>query len=206
MKKELSRIKPVKDKVLHLIMEKYNSDPNGFRNYLPDVAEILDSVFPIKPKYNSPFGLTALEIKNRIDRLNDILLEMQNGKLERQDAIKALENCAVLTKDDSLPIGISRNVIIRFLGVVLGKPLSDITSESTIDIMQNDSYKIANRVPILRGIVFNLTSEEDLISISITPRKFKERTKALRFVAKDEHSRGSISNKNILTEDPNATS
>jgi len=89
---------------------------------------------------------------------------------------------------------------MRLIGIVLGKPLTDVTSETTIEIPQNIPSSIVNRISLVRGAVLNLSQDMHLISISVIPQKVKEWPRAMRFISAIKQTPQSSKNKDICLE------
>ena len=113
-----------------------------------------------------------------------------DGKISHQDAVKALEHCAVLIEDDNLPTEVDRKILLRLLRIVLGRPLSDVTANTTVEISKEHSSVAINYITLVRGAILNLTQDMHLVSISIFPQKVKETPKALRFIAMSKGQEG----------------
>ena len=208
LKKKSSKQSISKSSILDLILTKYRTDPSGFRQYLPDVAEALDRVYPTRQssRTSSPFGLTEHERAHRLAALDSIIGKLKSSQVSREDAIRALEHCAVLTEDDTLPYKVDRRSIMRLLGIVLGKPLTDVTAETTIEVSQDISSAVVNRISLVRGGVLNLTQDMHLVSISVIPQKVKEEPRAMRFVAMSKKAPQSSMGRDVCLEDKHATS
>lgn len=184
MKKKSTKQSINKSWIADLVLTKYREDPSLFRRILPDLAEALDKVYPTRQSHHtsSPFGLTERERAYRLSALESITENLKGSHVSRQDAIRALEHCAVLTEDDSLPYTIDRRSVMRLIGVVLGKPLTDVTSETTIEIPQDVPSKVVNRISLVRGALLNLSQDMHLVSISVIPQKVKDWPRAMRFI------------------------
>jgi len=208
VKKKSSKQSINKSFIVDLILAKYRSDPSSFRQYLPDVAEALDRAYPSRQGSRGPFGLTEHERAHRLAALESIIGNLHSSQVSRQDAVRALEHCAVLTEDDNLPHKIDRRSIMRLFGIILGKPLTDVTAETTIEIPRDIPSPVVNRISLVRGAVLNLTQDMHLASISVIPKKVKERPRALRFVAMSKKVSQTSTGRDVSLEleDKHATS
>jgi len=207
LKKKGSKQSINKSFIVDLILTKYRTDPDGFRQYLPDIAKALDRAYPTRQGSRSPFGLTEHERAYRLSALESIMGNLYSSQVSRQDAVRALEHCAVLTEDDNLPYKVDRRSIMRLLGIILGKPLTDVTAETTIEIPQAIPTTVVNRIALVRGTVLNLTQDMHLVSISVIPQKVKEGPRAMRFVAMTKDSpHSSTGPRDVCPEDKHATS
>jgi hypothetical protein len=206
LKKKNSKQSINKSSIVDLILTKYRADPNSFRQYLPDVAEVLDRAYPTRQSSHTPFGLTEHERAHRLAALESIMGNLHSSKVSHQDAVRALEHCAVLTEDDNLPYKVDRRSIMRLIGIILGKPLTDVTAETTIEIPRDTPSPVVNRISLVRGAVLNLTQDMHLASISVIPKKVKEGPRAMRFVAMTKKVQKTSTGRDVNPEDKHATS
>lgn len=182
MKRHTNKSSARKLQLSDLILAKYRTDPEGFRSYLPEVAQALDSKLTSPYSSQSPFGLTEHECAHRLEALENILRASDKHKVDRGEAIRGLEHCAVLTKDDNLPQKIDYKTLLRFLRFAVGKPISDIKAATVVPIQEDKPDIIVHHVSLIRGIVLNLSNDMRLVSIDIKPQKLKERRRAMRFI------------------------
>lgn len=179
MKKGSSR---QQDFVWRVLLNKYQADPEGFRSYLPEIAQELEKFSGRQKESHST--LTGWERENLCKSLLQLLKEKE---LSSQKAIQALEYCATLIQDASLPSNIERRTLVRLLRKVTGFPLGRIKRKTKIPMRDGEATK---EIAILRGVHLHLTWDDRLVAISILPAGSKERSKALKFVgiAKDTAS------------------
>ena len=173
--KEHSR-KNHRDHVLQILVNKYRIDPEGFRSYLPEITQQIEMVvsFPIKRSHVST--LTELER----ERLCRALLQIpKDKKASKHEAIQALEYCATLIQDESLPDEIDRRVVLGLIQNAVGTPVSKIKKTTKITVDHGEATKT---LAILRGIYLHLTWNDQLVAISISPWKSKGRSEAMKFV------------------------
>jgi len=192
--------------IIELVLAEYRIDPARFRQYLPNVAIALDLVFPVRQGSRNPYGLTFNERQHRQQALENIVQKVETNQIDRQDAIKALEHCAVLIEDDNLPYEIDRRLLIRLLGIILEKPISEITTETTVEILKDANHTIVSRISLIRGVRLNLTQNMNIVSILVIPQKIKERAKAMRFVPKTKLAQRTIRDHDNSSEDNHAAS
>lgn len=162
-----------------LLASKYQADPSWFEQHLPDIAEIMSPTAPPSRRSRSPFVLTKREREFHTNALPDVKVI---GKLSREDAIEALEHCAYLIRDDSLPDYIRYDVFAALFKTVIGKSPGSFGKNTTIRIGDARDVEPAHQVSIIRGVVLNLDTGMHLGSISVTPRKFRERRKMMSIV------------------------
>jgi len=169
--------------ILGVLLNKYRADPEKFRSCLPEVAQELQELLQGRRKggHRGVRVLTDLE-RERLQKSLAQLLKRE--KLSGEGAIQALEYCATLVQDGSLPPEVNRQTVLRLLHQVIGKPLSRMKKATTIPLRDGEAV---SEVPVLRGVHLHVSWKHQLLSISISPSKFKERSKALGFVgvAKD---------------------
>jgi len=179
MKERFSRSQ--QEHVLQIIFNKYQADPQRFHSYLPEVAQELKQFLPTQSKKSHSSSLTGLER----ERLCKALFELLGGKtLSPEEAIQALEYCATLIQDESLPFEVNRKTLLNLTHQATGTPFSKVKKITKIPIREGKAIK---EVAILRGVYLHLTWNDRLVAISILPVKLKERSRALKFVgiAKD---------------------
>ena len=158
------------------LLRKYQLDQERFRSYLPEVAQELDQLFPSRRKRSHRSVLTEPERERRQKALLQLLNEKE---LSREDAIQALGHCATLIQDENLPTDMDRKTLLSLLHHAASISVSKITK--TIKIAVGEGVEV-KEVALLRGIHLHLTWSDDLVAISVSPTKFKERSKGLKFV------------------------
>ena len=173
-----SRLTPLLD----LLLIKYRSDPNRFRDFLPEVAQELDVIAPETRGSRSPFGLTERERAARHEALQEVLERLDEASVAGEEALRGLEHCAALIQDDNLPPEVGHDTLVRLLRAAIGKSPGSIKAVTTFPIQDGQEGKIANRTSLVRGVTLNLAWDMRLVSVTITPGKVQERRKALRFV------------------------
>lgn len=167
--------------IMRSLLNKYQTDPEGFRSYLPEVAQELGQLLPSHRRSSLRSALTEQERDRLLKSLSQLL---DKKELSSEKAIKALEYCATLVQDGSLPIELNRQILLSLLHRVIGIPISKIGKATQIPVQEGETVK---ETALLRGVHLHLTWNDRLVSISISPTKLKERSKALKFVgiAKD---------------------
>jgi hypothetical protein len=114
------------------------------------------------------------------ERLHKVLLQLFSEKtLSSDKAIQALEYCATLIQDESLPPEVDRKILLSLLHQAIGVPFSKVKKITKIPVHEGEAIK---EVALLRGVHLHLTWNDHLVAISISPMKLKERSRALRFV------------------------
>ena len=123
MKKQ---VKKPSDIVFKILINKYQLNPESIRSSLPEIIPEIERLVSSNRRGDSS-GLTEIER----ERVFDILSNIPKGdSLTKDEAIKALEYCATLIQDESLPNEIDRKIILKYLKRVIDTPLSDIEKKS----------------------------------------------------------------------------
>ena len=173
-----------RDTIIGQLKMKYRSDPEGFRAYLPAVAEILDAMNPPSParRREPPFKLTEQERAHHKQGLSKMLERLEDGSLSFKQAVRALEHYANLQRDDNWTRYTNHDMRVKLAKVALGRSHESFTEDTTVRIADDDSAPIVSKVSFLRGVYLELDESMRLISISILPAKVAEFHKMTRFV------------------------
>jgi hypothetical protein len=174
--------------LLSSLLEKYTAEPKRFRAYLPEVAQILDTIRPQRHGLRDPFGLTEREQSQRLASLLKSLEAVEGDHSTKDEAIIALEDYAALSEDDNVPQDLSFERKLTLLKRVLEKSPGSFKSNTRYIIAKNAEGTVAKHVSILRGVVLELTWDTKLIAISISPQKFRERKRLMAFVGMGQDS------------------
>lgn len=177
-------LKSEQEFILRSLLNKYQADSEGFRSYLPEVAQKVQQLLPFRRRSSPRSALTEQE-RERLQKALAQLLDKKRLPLEK--AIEALESCATLIQDGSLPAEVNRRALLSLLQQVIGIPLSNIGKTTQIPVQDGEVVK---EMALLHGVHLHLTWNDRLVAISVSPTKLKERSKALKFVgiAKDAAS------------------
>jgi hypothetical protein len=200
--------KSAEKRAFKIILDKYQADPEGFLKYLPELTGIVDTSSPGARVTRSPFGLTERERKHHVGNLARILAASQAGINDESEAIRALEHCATLIRDDSLPTEYDHVTLVALLKPILGKSPGSFKAISTVTIKGAEQREVINHVSLIRGVVLNLDRNAELVSVTVTPRKVRERRKLLAIigVARDSEPDVALRHDHYLTQvDPHAT-
>lgn len=171
-----------KDALARIILDKYRSDPDGLRSYLPEIVQLLDTSSKTVRPLRHPFGLTERERADRQHALANVVDGMKHGSLTQEEAIRGLEHCAVLIEDYSLPPDVDHDTLTQLLRCAIGKAIGSIKRITTFPVETDKEAKVVNHIPLVRGVTLDLTWDMRLVSIVINPHKIRERRNALRFV------------------------
>ena len=173
------------DELVRLLRLKYKSAPKRFRAYLPEVAQILDTDIPPARQKRSPFVLTERERVYHLDSLANIFarLESEGDGLSVEEAVTGLEHYAILHEDDNLPNYLRHDDRVKLLKAAVGKSPGSFKRNETIMMAEGKSPEdVVNKLSFVRGVYLELDREFRLVSISVVPRKVRERKKMMALV------------------------
>lgn len=151
---------------------------------MPEVAQALDVMYPQPHRLRSPFGLTEHERAHRQNTLSESLIGLKKGTLTYEEAVRALEYCAALIEDDSLPETVERETLVHLLRPVIGRAVGSFKASTTVpvrDARKGDEAEL-RQISLIRGVVLNLTGDLRLVSVTISPAKVREWRKLQSFV------------------------
>src|SRR5438067_3837026 len=113
-------------RLVDMLISRYRAEPDRFREFLPDVAQMLDAMTPAPRRARSPFGLSENERVHRQESLREVLKRLASLAGSVEDAIRGLEHCASLIEDDSLPDYANHKTLVQLLSAAIGKPLGSV--------------------------------------------------------------------------------
>ena len=167
--------------LIQLLQAKRREDPKGFSKYLPGVEELLPEL--PKRRFRSPFGLTERERSYHRDGLAEALARLEAGAIGAEKAVKALQHCAELIRDDNLPAIESRHAVMnQFIKLVIGKAPGSYKAKTTIPMGEDPNAVVLEQVSVIRGVYLNLGKSNRLVSISVHPGKVRERRELMKIV------------------------
>ena len=121
-------------RLIELLQAKRCEDPEGFRAYMPDVAEMLPDLSSRRTRRSSPFGLTEQEVAYHRAGLSGVLDRLNDRTIVKEYAVKGLSHCAHLVGNGSLqytgetevvnggmPHEMDHEVLRRLLRAAIGK-------------------------------------------------------------------------------------
>lgn len=163
------------------MLSKYQTDPEWVNRHLPEIGEIMSRTVSPTRITQSPFGLTERERAFHIESLPGV---EGLDELQSEDAVKALERCAALIRDDSLPYEFDHEALVRLFKAAFNKTPGSFKTNTVIPVNQKDGGddESAHRASLVRGVVLNLDLNMKLLSVTITPRKVRERKKLMSIV------------------------
>ena len=184
-------------RLIELLQAKRREDPEGFRAYMPDVAEMLPDQSSSRTLKSSPFGLTEQEISYHRTELSEVLDRLNDRTIVADEAVKGLRNCAHLIRDGSLqytgesevvnggmPHEMGYEVLRGLLRAAIGKTPGSYKASTTIPV--GEGGDVLERVSLIMGVFLELDREGRFVSISIEPGKFKKRRRLMAFVGASE--------------------
>lgn len=199
---------PSRLELVELLRSKYESDPEAFRKFMPEVAQLLESAYPRRQPPRSPFGLTERERDHHLKALAVIMGKAEDKSASLDNAVKGLQHCATLIQDDSLPQEMSYKRLVRLLKAAVGKSPGSFKSITSIPIGGKDLDTTVSHVPIVRGVTLDLDNMMSLVSVTITPSKVGQRQKLLKFVGSGRDSDSDVALRHdyyIAEQNPHAT-
>ncbi len=73
-------------------------------------------------------------------------------------------------------------VLKSLVKAAIGKAPGSYKSDATVPLVDGSGGPVQERVSVIRGVFLNFDGNERLVSISIDPRKYRERRKLMAFV------------------------
>ena len=193
-------------RLIDLLQAKYRQDPRGFRKYLPGAAELLLEASP-RSRPKSPFGLTEQERAFHRARFLEALKELEEGSATAEEASKGLQHCAALITDDSLPDAAGYEALKGLVSAAIGKSPGSYKAKTTVPLGR-DGGEMHERVSAIRGVYLDLDRERRLVSITIHPRKVRERRSLMEFVGASEDAEPDVALRHddyLAMQDPHGT-
>ena len=192
--------------VFSIVSSKYQSAPEWFDQNLPEVSEIMRRIVRSPQSSPNPFGLTNSERKFHREALCRV---KHMDKLNPEHAIEGLERCAALIRDDSLPDGFEYETLVRLFKGAFGKSPGSYKTNSTIPVDSGSNGEPTYHISLVRGVVMNLDLGMRLVSITVTPRKVRERRKLMSIVGIGRDPASDVSAKHdeyLAEQSPHAAS
>ena len=179
-------------RVIDLLQVKRREDPEGFREYLPDVDQILPELPPGPGRARAGFGLTERELAYHREGLSGVLSKLNDAALTSEGALVGLQHCAVLIRDDSLPYTgegegddlpyrMDYEVLKALVRAAIGKSPGSYKAKTSVPV-GNGGSAVLERVPLIMGVHLELGRDGQLVSIAVNPGRFKDRRKLMKVV------------------------
>lgn len=191
-------------RLIELLQAKYREDPKGFREFLPGAVDLLPDQPPGLARGRSLFGLTEQEIAFHRAELTEVFGKLDKGSVTPEEAAKGLQHCAVLIMDDNLPEDAGYERLKSMIRVALGKSPATYKSKTTVQVIEGNA-EVQDRVSAIRGVYLDLDRSRRLVSISINPRKVRERRQLMKFVGASRDPRQDVSSRHdeyLVSADP----
>ena len=167
--------------LVDLLQAKRREDPEGFRRFLPEVAELLPELPRRRSRLRSTFGLTERERSFHRAGLAEALCKLSAGGIATDEAAKGLQHCANLVRDDVFTDEVDHETSRALVKAALGKSPGSYKSKTTVPIGIGGGEAL-EQVAVLRGVYLDLDRERRLVSISINPAKVREWKKLMAIV------------------------
>ena len=168
-------------RIIDLLQAKRTEDPDGFRDYLPAVDDLLPIPLP-KRLAKSPFGLTEKELAFHKSGLQGALEKIYSDDADAQDAIKGLQHYANIKIHDAFSTDATYDMAQRLFKAAFGKSHGSYKRKTTIPVAGEGTGPVQERVTVLRGVYLELDRNRRLVSVSINPTKVKEMARIMKFV------------------------
>ena len=194
-------------KLIELLQARYREDPKGFRKFLPGAVDLLPEQAPGRARRRSLFGLTEQEIAFHLAELAEVFGKLDKGSVTPEEAARGLQHCAALIVDDNLPEEADYEKLKRLIRAGIGKSPGSYKSKATIQIGEG-SGDVHERVSAIRGVYLDLDRSRRLVSISIHPRKVRERRQLMKFVGASKDPRPDVSSRHdeyLASGEPHGT-
>ena len=168
-------------RILDLLQAKLKQDPEGFREYLPAVADLLPAQAQKQPSKSSS-SLTQKEFDFHRAGLQKTLGKLDSGEAVRQEAIKGLEHCANLIRNDSFTTEVTAETVKRLFKAAFGKLPSSYKAKTTIRLDRKGAGPVRDRVTELGGVHLELDKNRRLVSVSVDPGQLREMREMMKIV------------------------
>ena len=168
-------------RIIDLLQAKRKEAPEGFRNYLPSIVDILPTPPPKRPA-KSPFGLTEREFVFHKTGLQEALEKVESGNADPEDAVNGLQHYANIKIHDSFSMDATFDMAQRLFKAAFGKSHRSYKRKTTIPLAGEGAGPVQEQVTILRGVYLELDRNRRLVSVSINPTKVKEMAKIMKIV------------------------
>jgi hypothetical protein len=170
-----------KCQLISLVVQAYNRNPEKLVEIIPELRLLLTNEKPISYFTVRSFGITERERDEQINLLNELIHKYERGELDPDGANHALEKCAILIDNQSLPLKVDHKILLKLVSLVIGNSPNSLDKNSE-KIVSNELQ--SRKLFIIRGVKLSLTWDYRLVSINIYPHMMKERSKFLSFIGK----------------------
>ena len=122
-------------RIIDLLQAKRKEDPDGFRDYLPAVSELLPSLKHEDGK--TPLDLRDEEMESHRVGLRQALSKLESGAITPAEAIKGLEQCVFVMKYDFWKEDLWHDSVLGLVKAALGKPPESFLSVTTVRVSED---------------------------------------------------------------------
>ena len=195
-------------RLVDLLQAKYHEDPEGFRRYLPAVAEYLPEPPRVRSITHSPFGLTENELAYHRAGLQDVLAKLHAGTVTPREAAKGLQHCANLISDDNLADEVDYEVLRSLVRAAIGRTPGSYKSKTIVPLGEGKVGTVLEQVSTIRGVYLDLDREGRLVSVSIHPGRVGERRALMEFVGASADPQPDVASRHddyLAGQDPHGT-
>ena len=147
------------------------------------------------------FSLAGRERAQHIETLSSVLAKPE---MSSQDAVRALEPCAILVQDDFMTPHVDHQSIVSLFKAAFGRVPGAIRENTSIPIEGHGAGEPVCHSSLVRGVVAELDLGMRLVSITVTPRKVREGNKMMGIVRIGQDSRADVAARHdgYLAEQP----
>lgn len=173
-----------------ILVTQYRSDPGLLERHFPEVSQIVRQVVERSRVSRPYFSLTEREKAHHVKALAAV---MESDAPSSQDAVKALEHCAVLIQDNFMTPHVNHPLVASLFKSAFGKSPRSIRKNTIIHIEERETVEAIYHSSLVRGVVADLDLGMRLVSITVTPRKMSEGTKMMGIVGIGNDPRPDVS-------------
>ena len=168
------------NRLVEILHSKYSQDPKAFREFLPGAAELLPDRPPPKSRPVSPFGLTERERSYHAQGLEEVSRKMHDDSLTVGEALKGLQHCADLIKDDVFTNEVTYEMLKALTKAATGKSPGSYKVKTAVPVCEGGP--VAEQISVIVGVYLDLDVNGCLVSISINPQEVRKRRDMMKIV------------------------
>lgn len=172
-----------------ILVSKYRNDPEMFERHFPDVGQIMRQVVEPSRVSRPHFSLTEREKAHHIEAIS---AAVGSPEPSSQDAVKALESCAILIQDDFMTTHVDHQLVVSLFKMAFGKSPGSIGKNTIFPIESHGTGEPIYHSSLIRGVVADLDLGMRLVAITITRRKVREGNKMMGIVGIGHDSRTDV--------------
>ena len=147
------------------------------------------------------FRLSDSEKAHHVETLSSALAKLEPSS---QDAVNALESCAILVQDDFMTPHVDHRLVVELFKAAFGTVPNAIRENTSIPIEGRGTGEPVYHSSLVRGVVAELDPEMRLVSITVTPQKVREGDKMMGIVGIGQDPRADVAARHddYLAEQP----